>query len=117
MFKILKKMNKLLDARQKRHMVVIIFLMLIGGILESLSISVVIPVISVLLDPMSVETNALLRWIYRIASYQCYTVYSYYDGGTDIGICFKKSVSVYSECCSDAICVYQPICDIQTYDD
>ena len=65
MFKILKKMNKLLDARQKRHMVVIIFLMLIGGILESLSISVVIPVISVLLDPMSVETNALLRWIYE----------------------------------------------------
>lgn len=64
MFKILKKMNKLLDTKQKRHMVVIIFLMLIGGILESLSISVVIPVISVLLDPASVETNALLKWIY-----------------------------------------------------
>ena len=57
-------MNKLLDAKQKRHMVVIIFLMLIGGILESLSISVVIPVISVLLDPTAVETNALLKWLY-----------------------------------------------------
>ena len=44
MVKIFKKMNKLLDAKQKRIMVVIVFLMLIGGVLESLSISVVIPV-------------------------------------------------------------------------
>ena len=54
MGKILKKMNRLLDAKQKRLMVLIVFLMLIGGILESLSISVVIPVIEVLLDPEAV---------------------------------------------------------------
>ena len=65
MIKILKKMNKLLDGRQKRHMVLIVFLMLIGGILESLSISVVIPVISVLLDPKAVETNSILKWMYE----------------------------------------------------
>ena len=56
MGKILKKMNRLLDAKQKRLMVVIVFLMLIGGILESLSISVVIPVIEVLLNPDAVVT-------------------------------------------------------------
>ena len=65
MVKILKKMNKLLDAKQKRIMIVIVFLMLIGGVLESLSISVVIPVVSVLLDPKAVETNALLAVIYN----------------------------------------------------
>ena len=65
MVKIFKKMNKLLDARQKRVMVVIVFLMLIGGVLESLSISVVIPVVSVLLDPKAVETNELLATIYN----------------------------------------------------
>ena len=65
MVKIFKKMNKLLDARQKRIMVVIVFLMLIGGVLESLSISVVIPVVSVLLDPNAIETNALLATIYN----------------------------------------------------
>ena len=65
MVKILKKMNKLLDAKQKRIMIVIVFLMLIGGVLESLSISVVIPVVSVLLDPKAVETNALLAAIYN----------------------------------------------------
>lgn len=65
MVKIFKKMNKLLDAKQKRVMVVIVFLMLIGGVLESLSISVVIPVVSVLLDPKAVETNELLATIYN----------------------------------------------------
>ena len=65
MVKIFKKMNKLLDARQKRIMVVIVFLMLIGGVLESLSISVVIPVISVLLDPGAVEKNEFLAAIYN----------------------------------------------------
>ena len=65
MIKILKKMNILLDGRQKRQMVVIIFLMLVGGILESLSISVVIPVISVLLDPAAVEKEGLLKTLYE----------------------------------------------------
>lgn len=65
MVKIFKKMNKLLDAKQKRKMVLIIFLMLIGGVLESLSISVVIPVVSVLLDPNAVESNQLFALIYK----------------------------------------------------
>ena len=65
MVKIFKKMNKLLDAKQKRVMIVIVFLMLIGGVLESLSISVVIPVVSVLLDPNAVENNQLLGAIYH----------------------------------------------------
>ena len=64
MVKIFKKMNKLLDAKQKRIMIVIVFLMLIGGVLESLSISVVIPVVSVLLDPHAVENTPILAAIY-----------------------------------------------------
>ena len=65
MVSIFKKMNKLLDGKQKRKMILIVFLMLIGGVLESLSISVVIPVVSVLLDPNAIETNALLAAIYK----------------------------------------------------
>ena len=65
MVRILKKMNRLLDAKQKRLMVLIVFLMLIGGILESLSISVVIPVIEVLLDPEAVVNNKLLAALYN----------------------------------------------------
>lgn len=66
MIKIFKKMNKLLDARQKRLMVVIIFLMLIGGILESLSISVIVPVIEVLLNPEAVQGEGIIPGLYRL---------------------------------------------------
>ncbi len=65
MIKILKKMNRLLDAKQKRLMVLIVFLMLIGGVLESLSISVVIPVIEVLLDPEAVVNNKYFAALYN----------------------------------------------------
>ena len=65
MVSIFKKMNKLLDGKQKRKMILIVFLMLVGGVLESLSISVVIPVVSVLLDPKAIETNALLATMYK----------------------------------------------------
>ena len=58
-------MNRLLDAKQKRLMVLIVFLMLIGGILESLSISVVIPVIEVLLDPDAVVNNKYFAALYN----------------------------------------------------
>lgn len=65
MVKIFRKMNKLLDTRQKKLMILIIFFMLIGGVLESLSISAVIPVVTVLLDPQAVETNPLLSALYH----------------------------------------------------
>ncbi|MGN0308735.1 MAG: ABC transporter ATP-binding protein [Lachnospiraceae bacterium] len=65
MVKILKKMNRLLDVRQKRIMMIIIFFMLIGGILESLSISAIIPVIKVLLDPKAVQGEGIIADLYR----------------------------------------------------
>ena len=44
MIKIIKRLNMLLDRKQKIKMVLIVFLMLIGGILESLSISVAVAI-------------------------------------------------------------------------
>ena len=81
MIKIFKKMNLLLDAKQKRKMVLIIFLMLIGGVLESLSISVVIPVVSVLIDPQAIEKNELFSAIYNLlglSSVTQFTIINFY---------------------------------------
>lgn len=76
MIKIFKKMNLLLDAKQKRKMILIVFLMLIGGVLESLSISVVIPVVSVLIDPLAIEKNALFSAIYKILGLKSVTQFA-----------------------------------------
>lgn len=78
MGKILKKLNKLLDKKQKRKMVLIVFLMLIGGVLESLSISVIIPVMNVILDPNAVENSSFLSAIYNglgFNSMQAFTIF------------------------------------------
>lgn len=64
MIKILKRLNILLDAKQKRKMVLIVFLMLIGGVLESLSISVAIPVMQIVVDPDQAMANKYFRAVY-----------------------------------------------------
>ncbi len=53
--KIYNKLMKLMNQSQKKQMGVLLVLMLIGAILEALSIGLVIPVISVILSPDSME--------------------------------------------------------------
>ncbi|MBQ0027608.1 MAG: ABC transporter ATP-binding protein [Lachnospiraceae bacterium] len=64
MIKILKRLNVLLDAKQKRKMIIIVFLMLIGGVLESLSISVAIPVMQIVVDPDQAMANKYFKAVY-----------------------------------------------------
>ena len=47
MGKILRKMNVLLDGRQKRAMAALIVMMLIGGVLESVGVSMLVPIVTV----------------------------------------------------------------------
>ena len=63
MLKILKKMNLLLDRKQKRSMIWIILMMLVGGVLESLGVTMLVPIITVVLDPVKVEENKYLSAI------------------------------------------------------
>ena len=70
MLQILKKMNLLLDKKQKRKMVGIVFMMLIGGVLESLGVTMIIPVLQVLVDPACVEKNAYFATIYQFLHLQ-----------------------------------------------
>lgn len=51
MKQILQKLNLLLDGRQKRQMAWIVVLMLIGGVLESLGVSLILPVMQIVVEP------------------------------------------------------------------
>lgn len=44
-------MNVLLDGRQKRAMFALIIMMLIGGVLESVGVSMLVPIVTVVMDP------------------------------------------------------------------
>ena len=50
MIKIVKKVFKLLDSKQKGKMVILIFMMLIGAVLETLGVSMILPVMNVVLE-------------------------------------------------------------------
>ena len=65
MRKIYSKLKVLLDRKQKTQMVGIVILMLIGGVLESLGIAMIAPVMQVVVDPQKVQESRLLSGIYE----------------------------------------------------
>lgn len=60
MIRIIKKFGLLLNRKQKKWIGVIVFLMLIGAILETLSVSLVVPLITALMQDDFMETNQLV---------------------------------------------------------
>lgn len=66
MMKIYRKLMVLLDRRQKRKMVLLVFLMLIGAVLETLGVSMIYPVMNVVLEENAIENHAYLQLICRI---------------------------------------------------
>lgn len=66
MKKIYKKLMVLLDKRQKRTMVFLIFMMLIGAILETLGVSSIMPVMNVVMEENALENHEYLRVICEI---------------------------------------------------
>ena len=53
----IRKIGKLLDAKQKKKTALIVVLLLIGGVLETLGIALLVPVITVVIDPQAVADN------------------------------------------------------------
>ncbi len=66
MRKIYQKMMVLLDQKQKKQMVGIVIMMLIGGVLESLGITMIVPVMTIVVDPDAVSENSLLSGLYDL---------------------------------------------------
>ena len=65
MIKIARKLKKILDPRQKKYMVLLVFMMLIGALLETASIAILIPAVRIVMDPEVVMSNRLIAPIYQ----------------------------------------------------
>ena len=63
MMKIYRKLMVLLDRQQKKKMVLLVFLMLIGAILETLGVSMIVPVMTVVVEENAVEKHVYLQVI------------------------------------------------------
>lgn len=63
--KILKKLMIIMNAKQKRMMGLLLVMMVFGAFLETASISLIIPVMTLVLSPNAVEENALMAGVYH----------------------------------------------------
>ncbi len=66
MLQILKKLRVLLDKKQKRTMVGLIFLMVIGAFLQTAGVGMLVSAVNVIIDPAAVSDSALAKMCYRI---------------------------------------------------
>lgn len=64
MAQILKKMNVLLDRKQKLTMAGLMVLMVIGAFLQTAGVGLLVQVVSVVIDPGAVEKSAMVRGFY-----------------------------------------------------
>ena len=65
MVKILKKLNVLLDRKQKLTMAGLLVMMLIGAILEVASIGIVVPVVSMVMDENAIYNGGIVQTLYE----------------------------------------------------
>ena len=61
MVQILKKLNVLLDKKQKRTMAGLVVLMIIGAALQTLGVSMILPVVSIVMDKEAIYKEGLLN--------------------------------------------------------
>ena len=66
MRKILKKLNVLLDKKQKLSMAGLLVLMLIGAVLEVASIGIVVPVVTIVMDENAIHDGGLVQSLYEL---------------------------------------------------
>ena len=64
MKKIIKKLNVLLDKKQKRTMWLLVIMMIIGAGLQVAGVGMIVPVVSIVMNPESVEKEGLVRTLY-----------------------------------------------------
>ena len=66
MKKVLKKLDVILNKQQKSRMKLLVVMMVIGALLETVSISLVLPIATVLTNPQSVNEDGIVGTLYRL---------------------------------------------------
>jgi len=60
---IVKKLNAVLNKKQKKRVLILLVMIIIGAILETLSISMVLPIVQTVVEPNAFTENPLIVWL------------------------------------------------------
>lgn len=75
MFSVLKKFNILLEKGQKKRIAVLIVLMVIGAFLETLGVTLMVPMMTAIMQPDIIETNEMVAWVCGILDLHSHTTF------------------------------------------
>lgn len=95
MRKILAKLNVLLDKKQKRKMVGLVFAMLIGAVLETLGIGLIYPVATMITDPQAIEKSESLSRVYDLLRMESVTQFTIVVMGALIVVFAVKNIYLF----------------------
>lgn len=65
MIQILKKLNVLLDKKQKTTMVGLMVMMVIGAVLQTAGVGLLVQVVNIVIDPEAVQNSRIASFVYR----------------------------------------------------
>ena len=66
MRQILKKLNVLLDKKQKNTMAGLIVLMVVGAALQTAGVGIIVPVLTTIMDSDAIDSNKYLHFFYEL---------------------------------------------------
>ncbi len=95
MLQILKKLNVLLDKKQKRTMVGLMFLMVIGAFLQTAGVGLLVQVVNIVIDPQAVQSSAIASWVYRLFGEPDYQTFAVSIMAVLIAVFIIKNVFLY----------------------
>ena len=76
MLTILKKMNLLLDKKQKRTMVLLVVMMIVGAALQVAGVGMIVPVVSMVMDADAIHGDGLAHTLYEIIGVESVQVFT-----------------------------------------
>ena len=63
LIRVVKKFNTILSKHQKFRVFQLVVLMIIGGILETLSVSLILPFMDVVMNPEQIMSKPYVQWV------------------------------------------------------
>ena len=76
MLQIIKKLRVLLDKKQKRTMVGLVFMMIISAFLQTAGVGLLVQVVNVVIDPEAVANSSLAQACYEFLGVDSYKTFS-----------------------------------------
>lgn len=95
MRQILKKLNVLLDKKQKRTMVGLILLMVVGAVLQTAGVGLLVQVVNIVIDPEALQNNEIAAWVYELCGSPDYKTFALTTMALLIAVFIIKNVFLF----------------------